>query len=161
MATTLEPHPGESKAGKPEVTNKKYKVDVYADDSSSKLQFYLQPGDEETLKHMKGIRLKFDPGTDWYDIEYNLDDSQSSMRVKFKQSEPICVQPGVVCPEKGSGNGSKGQISLEDTKDKKLLVQNKNQNVETFSYSLFFTDLTDNDVGELDPIYDNGGGGHS
>jgi hypothetical protein len=120
----------------------------------------MQPGDEETRQHMRGKRLQFPNGSDWYEIDYKLDDSDSNVKVKFKQAEPICVQPGVVCPAKGSGNGSNGEISTTDTKDKKLTVQNTNQSAQKFSYSLFFTDTNDNDVGELDPIYDNGGGGH-
>ena len=160
MATTLQPQANESKEGKQELTNKKYKVDIYADDSGGALEFYLQPGNEETRQHMRGKRLNFPNALEWYDIEYKLDDNDSNVKVKFKSAEPICVTTGTVCPAKGSGNGSNGQISVEDKKDKKLTIQNKNQSVEKFSYTLFFTDMSGNDVGELDPIYDNGGGGH-
>jgi hypothetical protein len=161
MATTLQPQANESKEGKQELTNKKYKIDIYADDSGGTLEFYLQPGNEDTREHMRGKKLGFPNGPDWYDIEYKLDDDDSSIKVKFKQAEPICVAPGTVCPVKGSGNGSNGQISVDSPKEnKKLRIKNKNQNVEKFSYTLFFTDLNDKDVGELDPIYDNGGGGH-
>jgi hypothetical protein len=161
MATTIEPGPSEGKEKMRQLTNKKYKLDIYADDGSGQLQFWLQAGDNETLKHIKGGRLKFDWGNDWYDIEYSLDDSDSSVKVKFKDSQPICVQSGTGCPGKNSGISANGQISVEDIKDKKLVIQNKNQNQEIFSYNLFFTDLSGNDIGELDPIYDNGGGGHN
>lgn len=160
METIVQPHRSEGKDASPKLANKKYKVDIYADDSSGKLEFYMQPGDEETRQHMRGKRLGFPNSPDWYDIEYRLDDSDSSVKVKFRQPEPICVQPGVVCPAKDYGNGSNGQISVEDTKDKKLTVQNKNQNTEKFSYTLVFTDANGQYAGELDPIYDNGGGGH-
>jgi len=162
MATTINPGQSAGLHNEPQLTNKKYKVDIYADDSSGTLDFYLTPGNLETLQHMKGKRLGFPNGTDWYEIEYKLDDTNSSVKVKFKQSEPICIKPGTVCPAAGDGNQSNGQISVVNpTTDKKLTIQNKNQNAETFSYTLFFTDMNDVDVGEIDPIYDNGGGGHN
>jgi hypothetical protein len=162
MATTIDPGQSARNQQEPQLTNKKYKVDIYADDSSGTLDFYLTPGNTETLDHMRGKRLDFPNGTDWYEIEYKLHDDDSNVKVKFKQAEPICIQPGTVCPAKGSGNGSNGQISVVNPKtDKKLTIQNKNQNAEKFSYTLFFADLNDNDVGEIDPIYDNGGGGHN
>src|SRR5262249_19662069 len=161
MATTLEPHPSEEKPSKAEVTNKKFKVNIYADDSSGQLQFWLQAGDMDTLEKMKGSWLRFDPGSDWYEIEYQLDDSQSSIKVKFNQNAPMCVQSGLGCPGKNSGINADDQITVEDIHDKKLVVQNKNQKPQTFSYNLFFTDMNGNAIGALDPIYDNGGGGHS
>jgi hypothetical protein len=160
MATTVEPGPAEGKEKKAQVANKNYKVDIYADDSSGKLEFYIQPGDEVTRQHMHGKHLDFPNGPAWYDIEYNLHNRYSSVKTKFKESEPICVAPGAACPAKGSGNGSNGQIESDRKGDKKLTVENKNQNPEQFAYTLFFADENDNDVGELDPIYDNGGGGH-
>ena len=158
MATTI--HPGMREGQQADVTNKKYKFDIYADDSGGKVEFYMQPGDQETWKHLEGKRLEFPNGTDWYDIEYNLKDKFSSVKVKFKTAEPICIQPGSVCPAKGSGNGSGGEVSVTSKSDKKLDVQNTNQTAGLLSYTLFFTDMNDQDVGEVDPIYDNGGGGH-
>ncbi len=157
---TIDPDTIGSAEAMPEVENKKYKVDIYADNSNGKLEFYFTPGNEDTRKHMHGKRLEFDYGSDWYDIEYSLDDRYSTVKVQFKQSEPICVDPGTICPGKGGGINSNGQISVEDLKEKKLRIQNKNQDPPaTFSYTLFFTDMEGTDVGELDPIYENGGGG--
>jgi len=164
MATTINPGQSAGMQNEPQLTNKKYKVDIYADDSSGTLDFYLQPGNEETRQHMRGKRLGFPNSSDWYEIEYKIDDQDSSVKVKFKQAEPICVQPGATsCPKKGSGNGSNGQISVVNPTqplNKKLTIENKNQNAEKFSYTLFFIDQSGVDVGEIDPIYDNGGGGH-
>ena|SRR5258708_4296054 len=154
-------HPSESKSALPLAGNKKLKVDVIAEGDPGKLFFYLQPGDPETQKYLKGKTLTFKPGPDWFDIEYRLDDSDSNVRLMFKQAEPMCAHEGTACPGKNSGINTNDQICVEDTKDKTLTVRNKNQDPPTkFAYTLFFTDLDGVDVGELDPIYDNGGGGN-
>jgi hypothetical protein len=169
MATTVQPRPEEGTRGRQNLVNKAYKFDIYADNNNGNgpVTLSMQPGDEATRKHLKGKHLGFPYGTDWYDISYSLDDSQSTVKVKFKeldangQSGPICVQEGTDCPADGSGNNSNSQICIARRTDKKLDVQNKNQNQQVFSYTLFFTDMDGNDVGNIDPIYDNSGGGHT
>lgn len=147
----------------PPPPNNIYKCTVVADDSSGSLQFTLDGADAYTKAHMNGSTLRFDAGLPWYSVEYTLDDSNSSVPLKFNQAEAACMKVGKACPPKGSGNNSENQISVTAKSDKKLTLENKNQQHQSYSYTLFFTDTNNppNEMGFLDPIYDNGGGGHN
>jgi hypothetical protein len=127
------------------------------------MEFTLDGADAYTRGHMNGTTLSFDAGLPWYDVEYTLDDSNSSVPLKFNEAEAACMKVGKACPPKGSGNQSDNQVSIEAKSDKKLTLQNKNQHAQSYSYTLFFTDTSNppKDMGSLDPIYDNGGGGHN
>ena len=66
-------------------------------------------------------------GQDWYDIVFHVVDNDSTQKIVFDTNQPICAQVGTACPTTGSEINTNGQLSVEDSKGKKLTLQNCNR----------------------------------
>ena len=135
-------------------------VHVVADDRSGNLDYKLAPGDPPAGQFVKGDRLIRVPhGEELYKLHFHLVDRDSSRKLVFNPSMPICAHDGEECPTSG---GIKTTQFEQDgvAHNKKLTVSNFNSAVGPVSFSLFFNDeKTGQAVDPFDPIVDNGGGG--
>ncbi len=153
------------KGGNPPPPNVKLQFNVVASTKSGSLTYELKPTDASSGPYLKGSNnqtVTLPNGPDWYDIFFHVVDNDSTQKIVFDTNQPICAQVGTACPTTGSGINTNGQLSVEDSKGKKLTLQNCNQDPPIqIGYTLFFVDeSTQKPIDPpFDPIMDNGGGG--
>ena len=145
----------------PPPPNIKLQFNVVISDKTGALTYELKPTDAISGPYLKGSKIELPNGPDWYDIVFHAVDVDSSQKVNFDPNQPICALIGTACPATGSGIHTNNQLSVTDTKIKKLTLENRNQNKTQIAYSLFFVDAQSNQPisPPFDPIMDNGGGG--
>jgi len=137
---------------------------VVVTNASGKIAYELKPTDTKSGNYLKGPNkqtIDFPNGPDWYDVTFHVVDTDSSQKIVFNTAQPICAKIGSGCPANGSGINTNNQITVQDSKEKKLTLQNCNQEVNSISYTLFFMDeKTKQPIDPpYDPVMDNGGGG--
>ena len=169
MATTdheLKHHDQSDKGGSPPPPpNKNIQFNVEVSGALSAATYQIKAtsaNDDPYLKGPNKQTIDLPNGVEWYDIVFHVVDKIPGEKVIFDENEPICAQSGGGCPAAGTGINT-DQLSLQERKDKKLTLENKNQTQLQIGYTLFFVDEKTKQAlnPPFDPIMDNGGGGHN
>ena len=157
---------GKGEDSAPPPANKDIHFNVEVSGTISAATYEIKATNAASDPYLKGPKkqtIGLPNGPEWYDIVFHVVDKIPGEKVIFHTTEPICAQVGVGCPSSGSGINTNNQLSMMERKDKKLTLENKNQDPAIqIGYTLFFVDEKKGQSIDppFDPIMDNGGGGH-
>jgi hypothetical protein len=141
---------------------KSVKVDVIltqASSSDGKLTGEVVPASGHGGSHKNGLVF---PKGDSYDITFHLrDDTGYGLRFPVDSpADALWIGPMGVCPVQAPGNGN-GELTVTGATDKTLSVHDANAQKGEYMYMLRFRSNREPDKWFwLDPVIENGGGGH-